>query len=174
MDIRTRIWYDLYNCKYYDIYFSRYLRRSKNAARFYKAFMIICSLAGAITWQFYDWIAMVACVAIIASQMLEKLQNLFVLDDKELTRMGEYRMLYAIHFDEIDKLWTSLELGEIDDIDLKEQYFELRKRYLEIARTDNTFNFKEIKKIKTEANNEAAQYVNEHFFTKPTEHEQEQ
>lgn len=104
MSLRNKIWYDLVDAKYGELYLALYISRQKRNKKIIKILTLIFSGSGALGWSFWHYIPIIACVLVSIIQLLTLIENEIVKSDKELYEICELRKLYIAYFNKLDKL----------------------------------------------------------------------
>lgn len=143
--IRDKIWYELVDAKYGEIYLSHYINRSRNIRRGFKILILIFSAGGVFGWKIWEPVALIACVIIAIVQLLSLIESQIVKSDDELIKIGELRNQYIKYFNRLEKLWTEYESKLFNDDEATSQFFDLRTSIKEkIEKQDNALHIKQI------------------------------
>jgi hypothetical protein len=162
--IRDKIWYELVDAKYGEIYLAYYINRCKNVKKTFRIVTLVFSAGGVFGWKIWEPIALIACVIIAGIQLLNLIENQIVASDDELIKIGELRSLYLKYFNKLERLWTDFEGGTVRDEDASSQFFALRKGLKEkIEKLDNELHIKQIESLLLKTDKQEKLYFNNRY-----------
>ncbi len=162
--IRDKIWYELVDAKYGEIYLACYINRLKNIKKTFRIVTLIFSAGGVFGWKIWEPIALIACVIIAGIQLLNLIENQIVTSDDELIKIGELRAQYLKYFNKLEKLWTDFEVGTLTDEDASSQFFALRTGLKEkIEKLDNELHIKQIESLLLKTDKQEKLYFNNRY-----------
>jgi len=162
--IRDKIWYEIVDAKYGEIYLACYINRCKNIKKAFRIVTLIFSAGGVFGWKIWEPIALIACVIIAGIQLLNLIENQIVTSDDELIKIGELRAQYLRYFNKLEKLWTDFETGTATDEHASSQFFTLRTGLKEkIEKMDNELHIKQIESLLLKTDEQEKLYFNNRY-----------
>lgn len=127
--IRDKIWYELSDIKYGEVYLACYINRCKNHRKYFKIITLVFSGGGVFGWTIWEPFAWIACIIIAALQIFSLVQSEIIRSDDDLTKIGELRALYIKYFCKLEKLWVNFEDKKTDSATVNDKFFKIRKKY---------------------------------------------
>lgn len=102
-------------------------------------------IVGSSTWSFWkmweaDWIAPVILLIVGITQILSSTQKYIIIDNETLTSLAKLRSLYINYTNKLEKLVVAMLDGELNKVQLEEQYFELRETVYPIEELKDSLN----------------------------------
>ena len=82
--MRDRVWYEMVETKYGEIYLSLYLDLQKDLKRYIKIATLVFSGSGVFGWAFWEPLAWFACIIIVIIQLIALIENQIVRSEAEL------------------------------------------------------------------------------------------
>ena len=162
--IRDKIWYELVDAKYGEIYLAFYINRCKNIKKTFRIVTLVFSAGGVFGWKIWEPVALIACVVIAAIQLLTLIENQIVTSDDELIKIGELRTQYLKYFNRLEKLWTDHESSVVTGDKASEQFFTLRTGVKEkIEKLDNELHIKQIENLLVKTDKQEKLYFNNRY-----------
>lgn len=163
--IREKIWYEMVDAKYGEMYLAYYLGRCRSQKKIFKMLMLIFSAGGVFGWSIWEPVAVVACGLIAAMQLLSLLEKQLIKSDDDLIKICELRELYIKYVNKLENLWTEFESGSLNDADASNRFNNLRetiKHRIEIS--DNAIYINgNISSILNKCNLEHTHYLNNRY-----------
>lgn len=159
MDLRNKIWYDLIDAKYGEIYLAFYISKQKSLKKGIKITTLIFSGGGALGWTFWQYIPVVACLIISIIQLISLIENDIIRSDKEIEELCDLRNMYVTYFNQLDKLWFEIN-NNYNEEKTSKSFFSLRKNeFLKIEKLDNKLYIRELKSILEKTDLKARDYL---------------
>ena len=159
----SKIWYEMVDAKYGEIYLTRYLGVQRTLKKAFKIITLILSVSGVFGWKYFDAYAKIVFAVIAIMQLLTLIENEVIRSDKEVEEISALRMMYTRYFLKLDKLWTENYSGNISDKKAMEKYFKLRETDWEkIEELDCKLDVKQWKRLEAKAEKETHEYINKY------------
>jgi hypothetical protein len=164
-----RVWHEMIDIKYGEIYLSKYLGLQRTLKRIFKILTLILSLSGILGWKYFEDYVWIALILISVIQIFTLVENQLIRSDKEIEDISALRQLYSKYYQKLEKLWTQIEFETLTEKNSMEKYFELRDSdWLKIEDLDSQLNVKKYKKLMKQTEIETNSYINKYLY-----HEQE-
>ncbi|MCD8416092.1 hypothetical protein G1J88_12015 [Tenacibaculum dicentrarchi] len=161
----NKIWYELTNMKYGEIYLSKYLGLQRTLKKWFKILTLIVSLSGILKWKYFEGYVWIAFVLIAVVQLLLLIENQIIRTDKEIEEISNLRMMYTRYFNKLEFLWDKYHSDQIKDKEAMDKYFELRQTIWErIEELDCKLNIKRYKKLMKHTEIETNHYLNKYHI----------
>ena len=159
--MRNKIWYNMLQIKYGEIYLSLYLDFQKDLKRYIKIATLVFSGSGVFGWAFWEPLAWIACIVIAIIQLIGLIENQIVRSDAELEEISVLRSMYLKYLTKLEELWYDCENGSKKEKKIKNSYFSLRETdFLAIESLDDKLNIKHWKGLKNKADIRTREYFN--------------
>jgi hypothetical protein len=126
--IREKLWYEIADTKYGELYLAFYISRCRNYKKTFKILTLIFSAGGVFGWKIWEPFAVVACVIIAVIQLLSLIENQIVRSDDDLIKIGELRNLYISYLNKLEKLWVDFENQKFNEDETAESFFKLKEK----------------------------------------------
>ncbi len=126
--MREKIWYEMVDAKYGEMYLAFYLARCRSHKKFFKILTLIFSAGGVFGWSIWEPLAVLACVLVGAVQLVSLLENQLIKSDDDLLKICELRQLYTKYADKLESLWTDFDNGSLGDGEAASKFFTLREK----------------------------------------------
>lgn len=157
----NKIWYEMVNMKYGEIYLSKYLGLQRTLKKSFQILTLIVSLSGILGWKYFESYVWIAFILIALVQLLLLIENQIIRSDKEIEEISNLRMMYTRYFNKLERLWSKYHYDQIKDKKALDDYFELRQSDWEkIEELDCKLNIKRFKKLMNNTEFETNHYLN--------------
>jgi len=164
-NMTNKIWYELTNMKYGEIYLSEYLGLQRTLKKSFKILTLIVSLSGILGWKYFEEYVWIAFILIAIVQLLLLIENQIIRTDKEIEEISNLRMMYTRYFNKLEMLWDKYHSDQINDEKAMDVYFKLRQTLWErIEELDCKLNIKKYNKLMKQAEIEANHYLNKYHI----------
>jgi|SRR5690606_4460177 len=161
--MRGKIWNEMVNIKYGEIYLSKYLGFQRTLKKTFNIITLILSISGILGWKFFEDYAWIAFVLIAIMQLFNLIENEIVRSDKEVAEISKLKMQYTKYFHKQEMLWTEYHFDRITEKKATDKYFKLRKDYwVSIEKLDSKLNIKRYKRMMRKTEKETNHYLNKY------------
>lgn len=161
----NKIWYEMVNIKYGEIYLSKYLGVQRTLKKSFQILTLFVSLSGILSWKYFEEYVWIVFVLIAIIQLLLLIENQIIRSDKEIEEISNLRMMYTRYFNKLEMLWTKYQHDQIKDKKAMSDYFELRQSDWEnIEELDCKLNIKRYKKLMNKTEIETNHYLNKYHI----------
>ena len=161
----NKIWYEMVNMKYGEIYLTKYLGLQRNLKKGFQIMTLVVSASGILGWKYFENYAWIAFLLIIAMQLLLLVENQLIRSDKEMEEISKLRMLYTKYFVKLEKLWFDFYSERITENESMDKYFEYRDtEWLEIEELDCKLDIKRYKRLMKQTEDETKNYINRYHY----------
>ena len=123
----NKIWYEMTNIKYGEIYLTKYLGLQRTLKKVFQILTLIVSLSGILGWKYFEDYVWIAFILIAIVQLLLLIENQIIRSDKEIEEISNLRMMYTRYFNKLEPLWTKYQYDQINDNKALDKYFKLRQ-----------------------------------------------
>lgn len=162
----NKIWYEMVNMKYGEIYLSKYLGVQRTLKKSFQILTLIVSLSGILGWKYFENYVWVAFILIAIVQLLLLIENQIIRSDKEIEEISNLRMMYTRYFNKLESLWTKYQFNQTKEKKALNKYFELRQSDWEkIEELDCKLNIKRYKSLMNHTEIETNHYLNKYHNT---------
>ncbi len=159
----NKIWYEMVNIKYGEIYLSKYLGVQRTLKKSFQILTLFVSLSGILSWKYFEEYVWIVFVLIAIIQLLLLIENQIIRSDKEIEEISNLRMMYTRYFNKLEMLWTKYQHDQIKDKKATSDYFELRQSDWEnIEELDCKLNIKRYKRLMNKTEIETNHYINKY------------
>ncbi len=159
----NKIWYEMVNMKYGEIYLSKYLGLQRTLKKSFQILTLIVSLSGILGWKYFERYVWIAFILIALVQLLLLIENQIIRSDKEIEEISNLRMMYTRYFNKLERLWSKYQYDQIKDKKALDDYFELRESDWEkIEELDCKLNIKRYKNLMDNTEIETNHYLNKY------------
>lgn len=159
--MRKKIWYDMVQIKYGEVYLSLYLDFQKDLKRYIKIATLIFSGSGVFGWAFWEPLAWIACIVIAVIQLIGLIENHIVRSDNELEEISVLRSMYLKYLTKLEELWYDFENDTKKEKKVKGVFFKLKDTdFVAIEKLDDKLSIKPWKKLKNKADIRTREYFN--------------
>lgn len=110
----NKIWYEISNIKYGEIYLSKYLGLQRTLKKSFQIITLVVSLSGILGWKHFENYVWIAFILIAIVQLLLLIENQIIRSDKEIEEISNLRMMYTRYFNKLEVLWTKYQYDQID------------------------------------------------------------
>ncbi|MEM8764814.1 MAG: hypothetical protein AAGD88_13430 [Bacteroidota bacterium] len=161
----NKIWYELSNIKYGEIYLVKYLGLQRTLKKTSQILTLLVSFSGILGWKYFEEYVWIAFGLIAAVQLLLLIENQIIRSDKEIEDISNLKMLYTRYFNKLEELWTRNQYCRITDDEAVDKYFEYRKSdWLKIEELDTKLSIKRWKILMSTTEKEANNYLNKYHI----------
>lgn len=161
----NKIWHEMVNMKYGEIYLSKYLGVQRTLKKSFQILTLLVSLSGILSWKYFEEYVWIVFVLIAIIQLLLLIENQIIRSDKEIEEISNLRMMYTRYFNKLEILWTKYQHDQIKDKKAMSDYFELRQSDWEnIEELDCKLNIKRYKKLMNKTEIETNHYLNKYHI----------
>lgn len=161
----NKIWYEMVNMKYGEIYLSKYLGVQRTLKKSFQILTLLVSLSGILGWKYFENYVWIAFILIAIVQLLLLIENQIIRSDKEIEEISNLRMMYTRYFNKLEILWTKYQHDQIKDKKAIDDYFELRQSDWEsIEELVCKLNIKRYKKLMNKTEFETNHYLNKYHI----------
>lgn len=161
--MREKIWYEMVDIKYGEIYLSKYLGLQRTLKKVFKILTLLISLSGILSWKYFEKYVWVAFILIAIVQLLLLIENQIIRSDKEIEEISNLRMMYTRYFNKLEVLWTKYHFKRIKENKAMDTYFNFRQSDWEkIEELDCKLNIKKFKKLMRKTEIETNNYLKKH------------
>ena len=162
----NKIWYEMVNMKYGEIYLSKYLGVQRTLKKSFQILTLIVSLSGILGWKYFENYVWVAFILIAIVQLLLLIENQTIRSDKEIEEISNLRMMYTRYFNKLESLWTKYQYDQTKEKKALNKYLELRQSDWEkIEELDCKLNIKRYKRLMNHTEIETNHYLNKYHNT---------
>ena len=123
----NKIWYELVDIKYGEIYLTKYLSFHRRLKKTFNIITLLISVSGILGWKYFENYAWIAFILIAIMQLFTLIENEIIRSDKEIEEISNLRMCYTKYFNKLEKLWSDIKLGKITTEEALECFFTLRQ-----------------------------------------------
>jgi len=160
----NKIWYEMVNMKYGEIYLSKYLGFQRNIKKIFLIMTLVVSASGILGWKYFENYAWIAFILIIIMQLLLLIENQLIRSDKEIEEISNLRMLYTKYFITLEKLWADFYSDRITENESIDKYFELRNSdWVKIEELDCKLDIKRYRHLMSKTEEETNKYINIYY-----------
>lgn len=161
----NKIWYEISNIKYGEIYLSKYLGLQRTLKKSFQIITLVVSLSGILGWKHFENYVWIAFILIAIVQLLLLIENQIIRSDKEIEEISNLRMMYTRYFNKLEVLWTKYQYDQIDEKKALKKYFELRQNDWEkIEELDCKLNIKQYRTLRKNTEKETNHYLNKYHI----------
>ncbi|MFV1449648.1 hypothetical protein VBZ51_10895 [Maribacter sp. HS] len=159
--MRNKIWYEMIQIKYGEVYLSLYLDFQKDLKRYIKIATLVFSGSGVFGWAFWEPLAWIACIVIAVIQLIALIENQIVRSEAELEEISVLRSMYLRYLTKLEELWYDCENDTMKEKKIKDVFFTLKNTdFVSIEKLDDKLNIKHWKKLKNKADIRTREYFN--------------
>ncbi len=159
----NKVWYELTNIKYGEIYLTKYLGLQRTLKKTFQILTLLVSLSGILGWKYFESYVWVAFILIALVQLLLLVENQIIRSDKEIDEISNLRMMYTKYFNKLEVLWTKHQYDQLKKKKVIQEYFDLRQSYWEkIEELDCKLNIKRYKTLMKYTEIETNHYLNKY------------
>jgi hypothetical protein len=161
----NKIWYEMVNMKYGEIYLTKYLGLQRNFKKAFQIMTLVVSASGILGWKYFENYAWIAFLLIIAMQLLLLVENQLIRSDKEMEEISKLRILYIKYFVKLEKLWFDFYSERITENESTDKYFRLRNdEWVRIEELDCKLDIKRDKRLMNQTEIETNHYINRYHY----------
>ncbi len=160
-EMNDKIWYEMVDKKYGEIYLTKYLSRQRTFKKIFTIMTLLISVSGILGWKYFEDYAWIAFILISIMQLFTLIENQLIRSDKEIEEMSNLRLMYTKYFNKLEHLFIEYKFNRIAEEDATNQFFELRKTDWEkIEELDCKLDIKIFKSLMDKSDIETNQYIN--------------
>lgn len=160
----SKIWHELVNIKYGEIYLTRYLSKQRTNKKRFKIATLIVSAQGIISWKYFEDYVWIAFALIAFIQLLLLIENYLIRSDKEIEEISNLRMMYTRYFNRLETLWSKYYCDQIEESEAIKEYFKHKRTHWEkIEEVDCRLDIKQRKKIEKASESDTNNYFNTYY-----------
>ena len=161
--ISDKIWYEIVDIKYGEIYLSLYIRRQREMKRWFNILSIIFSAGGIGGYKISSFIPIAACVITGLIQTFNLIGNKFFPSETDIDHICKLREKYIQYLIKLEKLWLDLDTDRMSSNDATDQFFKFKQLRADIESIDNKLFISEIKSLKTKSDTQTREYLNNQY-----------
>ena len=159
----NKIWYEMINIKYGEIYLTRYLGLQRTLKKVFQIMALLVSLSVILGWKYFEDYVWMAFILIAIVQLLLLIENQIIRSDKEIEQISNLRMMYTRYFNKLELLWTKYHSNQLKENKAIDKYFNLRKFDWEsIEELDCKLNIKRYNKLMSLTEIETNHYLSKY------------
>lgn len=158
-----RFWFELYNAKLKEEYFTMFLSRRFRTRSILDAVVVISSVAGVAGFQFDGRITFAAAILTAAVSVLAACVPSFSPRESELSDISNAVVFYSQYVTSIERLYMHYYCGEIDHKEAEKEFYRLQVDVPKTEAVVNGFLHRNIRRIYGEASKRADTYINDVF-----------
>lgn len=163
--MNNKIWYELVNIKYGEIYLTKYLSLQRTLKKYFQILTLLVSLSGILGWKYFENYVWVAFILIAIVQLILLIENHLIRTDAEIEEISSLRMMYTRYFNKLEILWTKYQYKQLDEENTINEYFELRQSDWEkIEELDCKLNIKKYNVLMKNTEIETNNYLNKYHI----------
>ena len=156
----NKIWYELVNMKFGEIYLSKYLGTQRSLKKTFNIITLLISTSGLLSWKYFENIVWIALAIIAFMQLLVLIKNDIIRSDKEIEDISSLRMMYTRYFNKLERLWTDYHFENITNQEALEKFFTFRETDWEmIEKLDGKLCIKKYNRLIKAADLETRDYI---------------
>lgn len=161
--MKNRIWFELFNAKFKEIYFGKVLGRKMEWYKWINICIIVLSFSGVITFEKCPKYALFTLIITSGFLILNLLFQNIVPNERQINKMEEVVSFYFKYVNQIENLWVSYKRNLLTEDQLQEEFYILKATEQEIEKIQSSIISKNIKSIENKSYNEATIYINSIF-----------
>ena len=135
--MRTRLWGELTQSRFNLNYILYYALFQKKIVRCFNILLLVFSGGGLMGWEFWDYAPKIACYIIACMSLLRLLQPHLFLSDIQLAKFDSINEFYTKYYNSLEKLWFEYESNEINEMQMKNSFYEIVGEEKSINKTVN-------------------------------------
>ncbi len=161
--MRNRFWLELCQAKHNQRYCVLLLAYRRRILNLYTIIILIFSSAGIMGWTVWKEIPLIACFIISAIQLMRLLQPHFMPTEKQVDKLDIVVDFYFDYYNKLEKLWFEYDRGSRKDEEVEKLFYEIKDSEKEVNKTINEIIKSKNKKIVTQADTDAREYLSISF-----------
>jgi len=160
--MRDRIWNNLSSIKFQSKYLDKISRKSHNFGNIYSFFLAFTTASSVATWAIWEKSPLIWATIVGISQILQigKPYIPFIKNEREFIEMS---LLFESLYLSYEKLWFDNEKLEKNEQIIEEQFYELRRKELDVNTQFKHIVCPEFKKLINEVNIETDNFLKTNF-----------
>lgn len=160
-----KIWYELVDMKYGELYLSKYIGVQHRLRKTFKILTLLLSLTGILGWKYFQDYVWVILLIICIIQLLSLVGNQLIRTDKEVEDISALKMLYTKYFNKLEQLWDELQSERKSDNEAIDIFHQLRTTMWEpIVELDCKLDIKQYKWLMNRTEEETQDYLNKNHI----------
>lgn len=157
----SKIWYEMTNIKYGEIYLTKYLGLQRTLKKIFQVLTLLVSMSGILGWKYFEDYVWIAFILIATVQLLLLIENQLISSDKEIEDIYNLRIKYTKYFTRLEQLWADNFYDRISEDKAIDEYFSLRRKYwIKIEELDNRLNIKKWPRLLKNTDRDTRIYIN--------------
>lgn len=161
--LEDRIWYELFNAKFKEIYFGKVLGKKMEWYKWINICITIFSFSGVLSFNDCPIYTLITLIVTTIFLILNLLFQNIVPNERQINKMEEVVSFYFKYVNQIESLWFSYKRNLMSEDQLQKEFYILKATEQEIERIQSSIISKNIKSIEKKANNEANKYISSIF-----------
>lgn len=159
--MREKIWYELVQLKFGEIYLAHYLTKQKKNKKYFKIVTLIFSSGGVLSWSIWQngFLAVIACAIVAVIQIFNLIENQLILNDRDIEKIADLRNMYLEQLKNMEHLWERFNSENISESEVTNEYYQLKKFSIEIEAMDNGLEIQKLEKIINVSDKEVRDYL---------------
>lgn len=146
------IWREMVQAKSWEQYVSEYIGDRIDRKKLFSIIAISLAIIGGSTWSLWrvlnvEWITPLMFGLMGIAQVLSAIQKEIVITPENLQSLHNLRGMYISYFNQLERLYLSVESGKSSLEKREETFYALRETTLPIESLKDSINIKNIKKI---------------------------
>lgn len=158
--MHDRIWYEMLHFKHGELYLCYLIDRQRTVRKWMKIGTLVFSGGGILGWKFWDIFPLIFSGLTAIIQLVTLLENSFVVSESETDKIGDLRLKYIKHFQELEQFWMAYyEREELSEMQAAERFHELRILRRDIDAQENKLDVKEYAALRVKAEKDTNEYI---------------
>jgi len=162
--MRNRLWYELEQVKFQEIYAAKLIGHYNFLLNFFNMVIAMFSSIGILGWKFWDNIPLVACIIVFTISLLKLILPNIIPSEKQIGKYIKIASFYSDFLLKLEQIWFDFEEKRINEKELQDKFYELKKSELEIEKMINEIHKKPNRYIAKKAKKEKEIYFNNIFY----------
>ena len=161
--MRTRLWYEMAQCKHSHLYCLFLLSSQKRWLNYYNVSILLFSSAGIMGWGFWKEVPFIACFIISFFQIIKLIQPHILPSEKQIEQLEKITDFYFAHYNDIEHLWYDVQNRNLSNDDIQKRFYKLKKSERDISKIVNSNIKTTYKKMSKKADLETRNYLSRTF-----------
>lgn len=163
--MRDKIWYELIQMKFGEIYLAHYLTKQKENKKYFKIVTLVFSSGGVLSWSIWQngILAAIACAIVAVIQILNLIENQLILNDRDIEKISDLRNLYLEQLKNVEHLWEKFISEKISEAGATEEFFQLKDFSNKIEALDNRLEIQKIQNLINISDKETRDYLKHNY-----------
>lgn len=164
--MHDRIWYEMIHFKHGERYLCYLIDRQRSVRKWMKIGTLVFSGSGILGWKFWDIFPLIFSGLTAIIQLVTLLENSLVVSESETDKIGELRLKYIQHFQDLENLWMAYyEREELTETQATERFQSLRIARREIDAQENKIDVQEYAALRVKAEKDTNEYIHLYHST---------